>query len=343
LLNELVTGNERKLILFVVPGADPETGKDTISGGVMSIVSICEESEHLVHVHGAKCFVCTLDGDALLTRHENFENLSPVFRFSQFAEKFPRLDSVMVHVPEFMVDRFGASFSGKVRKWWYSIPERSLNVLNQNIKLMPDPEQIGALRSLADAITITTAHQKYCTLEFRALYGVPLHKLSVWISPEQYQYKAWAEKEDLLVASPDPHPNKDAILQAISDLPGLRVQVIQGLTYAGYKELISRAKWSLTFGEGLDGYFIEPIFSGAISFAVFNDKFFTADYQHLPGIFVSWGELQKLVVDIIGSLEDSGRLESVKKQQYDICSKHYSKEQYRRNIAAFYERAFTYA
>ena len=113
-----------------------------------------------------------------------------------------------------MVERFGSSLSRAEREWWYAIPDRSINVLNQNIRLMPAPDRIAALRSMADTVTITTAHQKYCTREFRDRYGVPLHKLSVWISPEQYMYRSWAEKENLLVYSPDQHPDKEAVIGA---------------------------------------------------------------------------------------------------------------------------------
>jgi len=66
---------------------------------------------------------------------------------------------------------------------------------------------------------------------------------------------------------------KEAVLGELKQVAGLSVQIIRNLTYDQYKSLVSRAKWALTFGEGLDGYFIEPVFSGAIAFAVYNEQF----------------------------------------------------------------------
>ena len=98
-----------------------------------------------------------------------------------------------------------------------------------------------------------------------------------------------------MVVSPDPHPAKEAVMDLLNSVTGLRIQVIQNLTYEQYKELISRARWSLTFGEGLDGYFIEPVFSGSVSFAVYNEEFFTQDFKPLSTVYSSYEELLKRI------------------------------------------------
>lgn len=58
------------------------------------------------------------------------------------------------------------------------------------------------------------------------------------------------------------------------------------LQYEEYKELICDAKWSLTFGEGLDAYFVEPTFSGANAFAVFNELFYSGPRDSTNGLSV---------------------------------------------------------
>jgi hypothetical protein len=63
--------------------------------------------------------------------------------------------------------------------------------------------------------------------------------------------------------------------------------------------LARRAKWSLTFGEGLDGYFAEPVWSGGVAFAVFNDRFFTPAFAELETIYPSWAALmQRMPLDL---------------------------------------------
>jgi hypothetical protein len=57
------------------------------------------------------------------------------------------------------------------------------------------------------------------------------------------------------------------------------------MTYQEYKATISKAKWALTFGEGLDGYFVEPIFSGDSSFSVYNPSFFIEDSWSLRTVY----------------------------------------------------------
>ena len=66
-----------------------------------------------------------------------------------------------------------------------------------------------------------------------------------------------------------------------------------------FKKVISEAKWALTLGEGLDGYFIEPIFSGAIGFSVYNSRFFTEDFESLETVYSDYDELiKKMPMDI---------------------------------------------
>jgi hypothetical protein len=333
----------KKLIVFVVAGSDWETGKDTISGGIISIVSLCEETTAISDRHGAATIMCTMNEGHLLLRHEMFENNTAVYRFSQLSSYFKSLQEIIFHVPEFLVSIFLEGLTRKDKTWLNTIVGVHVNVMNQNIRLMPEPAVIQRIRSISPKVTITTAHQKYCTPEFREIYGVPIHKFSVWISPEQYRFKTWAQKENLVIVSPDQHPMKETILGLLSGVPGLAVQIIRNLTYEQYKEVISRAKWSLTFGEGLDGYLIEPVFSGAIGFAVYNEQFFTPDFKGLETIYSSFQQMKDSLVADMKRLDMQEKFTAYQEKEFNLCASHYSKEQYRKNIIAFYENRYTYA
>jgi len=330
------------LIVFLIPGSDWATGKEKIAGGTISIVSICEQTAAMPQVHGSQTIMCTMNGDHLLLKHHMFSNNTDIYRFEQLASFFSKTTSIIIHIPEFLAEHFPASLSASDKKWLEKMKHVHFNIMNQNIRLMPTPDKIKGLTELTDKITITTAHQKYCTSHYRDFYGVPIHKLSVWISPEQYQYVKWNEKENLLVVSPDSHPIKESVLEKLRDIDGLKIQIIQNLTYEQYKALIKRAKWALTFGEGLDGYFIEPVFSGAIAFAVYNEEFFTPDFKDITTAYPSYQILQEKIVQDIKLLDKPDSFMACQQQQYNLCAKYYNMDQYRSNIKAFYLSDYTY-
>ncbi len=332
----------RKLVVFLIPGADKVSGAEKISGGTISIVSLREESSLLKDVHHAEVIMCTLPNEYLLFRHKLFVNQTDVFRFAQLRRYFSDAKEVLFHLPEFTCTYFMEYLEDNDRQWIEGLEKVHINVMNQNVLLMPSPAELGQLKQLAQVVTATTAHQRYCSAHYRQVYNIPLHKLSVWISPEKYTFRKYGEKENLIVVSPDEHPMKEKVLDKLAAIPGLRVQIIRNLTYEQYKSTIARAKWALTFGEGLDGYIIEPIFSGAVAFAVYNEEFFTPDFKELPTVYRSYDHLLETIVNDIERLDNGHLYKDYQQVQFDLCAKYYSAEQYRKNIKSFYENNYTF-
>jgi hypothetical protein len=212
----------------------------------------------------------------------------------------------------------------------------------QNIEVLSPMEEIERLKRLGK-VTCTTAHEKYSTLELRKKLGCPLHKLSTYVSPEKYNKRRYVEKEDLMIVSHDEHSRKAEVLGLIAKcLPHLKIQIIKNLTYEEYKKVISRAKWALTFGEGLDNYFIETIFSGGISFSVYNSAFFTEDFKFLRTVYDNYDVLIKKICSDIKDLDNETAYANYQKEQYDLCSAHYKYEEYIKNLELFYEGKYTY-
>jgi hypothetical protein len=344
LLKESYSQDLKKLIVFLIPGADRKTGKETMSGGVISIVSICEETKKIFKDDKSTGVVlCTMNDDYLLTRYENFDNESDIFRFEQLSTYFKNLDELIIHIPDFLTMIFYSGLRSEDKSFFTQVPVVHFNIMNQNIRLMPAPEKIEELKALAQHTTITTAHQQYSTKQYRDFFKVPLHKLSVWVSPEQYKFKQWEEKENLLIYSPDPHPEKDRIIKKLASINGLQLQMISGLTYNQFKEVISRAKWALTFGEGLDGYFLEPVFSGAVGFAVYNKEFFTPAFSEIRTVYSSYQVLYDSIVVDIENLDEQRGFSSLQDTQYKLCESLYSSAVYRENIQKFYRKQYTFA
>ena len=145
-----------------------------------------------------------------------------------------------------------------------------------------------------------------------------------------------------MMVSPDAHPVKEQVLRKIAGaLPGLRLQVIQDLTYEEYRRLISRAKWSLTFGEGLDGYFAEAGFSGSIPFAVFNPRFFTAAFADLETVYPSWPVLVDRIADDLRRLNEPAAYARCWRQVHDVLSDHLKTDRFRENLRLFYRGEYT--
>ena len=199
----------------------------------------------------------------------------------------------MIHIPEYYVRQFIRNISNTDSSQLFKIKDVHINIMLQNIELLSDIEDIKKLKKFGK-MTCTTAHERYTNIEIRKKLGFSLHKLSTFVSPEQYKKNTYNQKENLMIVSPDMHPKKSEVLSLIAKyFPKLKIQIIKNLTYEEYKDVISKAKWALTFGEGLDGYFIETIFSGGISFSVYNSNFLTQDFTSLQTVYDSYSILIK--------------------------------------------------
>jgi hypothetical protein len=320
------------LIIFFVPGFD------IVSGGVMSIISLANETKKLFAGSKTGVFVCVIPYHPPLFKFTKFENDQSIVNYSDILSRCKNATKMLLHVPEIYTryvarnaQKFTSRFSGEI----------SFNILLQNIDVAPSNVFVDRLK-LYGVVTITTAHKAYSGEDTKQRYGCPVHHLSVWISPEKYIYKKLDGKRKLIIVSPDEHQLKDAILNRIqAQLPGFQFIVIKNMTYGAYLEVIAEAMFSLTFGEGLDGYFIEPIFSGGIGSAVYNARFFDQEYKRLPFVYGSWEKLEEqFAADVLQASLNADVYELAHKAQFEILARNYSYEKYRENIVSYYNFYF---
>jgi hypothetical protein len=305
----------------------------------MSISSIYEETKKLKHIHGAETIMCTIPGDPLLLGYTKFPNQNYIFRFSQVLACFQNLESVMIHI-EYWIAQFLRNITVQDIQRLRKIRNVNFNMMIQNIDYLASIDDVAGLKKLGK-LTCTTAHERYSTHELSQRFECPLYKFSVSVSPEKYTRKAYSEKENLMIVSPDIHPRKVEVLNLIaSRFPNLRLQIIKNVTYEKYKEIISRAKWALTFGEGLDGYFVETIFSGGISFSAYNPKFFTEDFRSLSTVYDDYDALVQKICSDISLLDNEANYAKYQNKQYELCHKYYDHKQYVRNLSSFYEKEY---
>jgi glycosyltransferase involved in cell wall biosynthesis len=315
--------NADSLIVLLTPGYD------LVNGGILSINSLYVETCKMIPTAQVLC--CTVPEDPLLLGYTRFPNDTALYRFDQL-RSFKRLSWTLIHVPEYCVTREKFTwhhlrhFDGSVR----------VNILVQNIDFAPSSEQVQELcRIPGVSVTCTTAHDQYLKA-VRDRYNVPTFPFSTYISPELYSPVSYKRKENLILVSPDEPPGKKEILEMLVS-NGFELEVVEGLTYTKYKQLLLRAKWVLTFGEGLDAYFVEGIFSGAISFAIYNTRFFTQDFQPLRTVYPSYEDLRKRILEDLHSLDSEKSFIEYWREQFAICSANFNSVKYKKNLQQFYD------
>jgi hypothetical protein len=209
---------------------------------------------------------------------------------------------------------------------------------------MPHEGIVAILKSKFSNTTITTAHKKYCNIFFRQKYGVPMHLLSTSVSRENYSKTNFEQKDNLFLLSPD---NQELNAQLISyfnvTMPNLKFVVINGISYEEYKILITKSKFLLTSGEGLDNYFVETYFSGGIAFAYKNHDFFDEKYLNLPCLFEYQTNIAELLHEKINYYNNSNTYLCLNNDLCKLLEEDYSYRNYKHNLKKFYKREYSYA
>ena len=335
-LTRAVTFRTKRLIVFLTPGSEAR------NGGTIAVARMYRESQALRYLHRAKVALCAVPGDdPRFFRYSWFENRDYILDLESVLRSCVRLDYLMLHIPAYAVDRVLAWLTSAAPALLNKIREIHLNVLLFNIDNVQGKNVKGLMRF--GRVTATTAHEAYSNAATREALGVTLHRLLICQGPEFYLRADYHDKESILVVSRDTNALKEQVLEQIARaLPDLRIQVIDNFSYEDYKKLIRRAKWSLTFGEGLDGYFVEQVFSGGIPFAVFNNRFFTPAYAELETVYPSWEILMERMTADIQRLDEAVAYNRCWGQAYKLLSNDFNTNRFLANLRLFYRGEYTF-
>jgi len=144
---------------------------------------------------------------------------------------------------------------------------------------MPEPEALCGLRELTPDVTQSVAHHSYFSQEEADRYGLPTLLLPAYTDLNAYPSISFDEKEKLIIYSPDDAPHKRRVLAKLSEeLPDYELVEICDITFDQFMDLATRCMFSITFGEGFDGYLAQPIHQGGIGFTTFEEEFFPSDH-----------------------------------------------------------------
>lgn len=319
------------VIVFLV------AGWDDVNGGIMAIIRHAEASADMFDPGRTRVYVCTMPGHAPILRFTRFKNNTTIVPFEMLLGVLAPGVFAHINIPEIYLQEFNerglSSLAGRKKA------STGFNIMLQNIDFAPERSAVALLQQHGE-VTATTAHKAYA-LKGEKILGCRTWHWSVWVSPEKYEYRPYTAKENIIVVSPDVHPQRERILAALrKGNPDYQIIRIWGITHEEYAALIGRAKYSLTFGEGLDGYFVEPIFSGSVGLAVYNARFFTEEYRNLAGVFNSWDEVELKLPAMIRTMSQDS-YEEIRRAQFATVAGNYAYSEYVQNLKKYYASVST--
>ncbi|WP_321848531.1 rhamnan synthesis F family protein [Pseudomonas paraveronii] len=320
--------------------------RDVIGGGMLSINRFAKHTADVISAQDYKLLVSGLPLENSVVEYSMFEPSLPMVHFATIAETLsPK--RLIIHIPEFYTQSFIMGITPLQRRWLKTIPELQINIMNQNHDFFPDRYYIECCRELTDDVTITAAHVRYATQELASSFDCPVSLLTPFL-PEFYRVP-FVDKKNIIAISPDNEVplggvTKDEILAMLkTQLPDYEFVLIQNMTLEEYKLLISKARFSITFGEGYDGYYLEPFLSDSIAFAVYNQTFFPKDFEGAPTIYSSWQSLYECVVSDIRRLEKDGVAYAAASKETERLIKTYTNDTLSMdNLQDFYSRNFSF-
>src|SRR5574344_896774 len=328
----------KKLILFLTPS------QVKICGGVLSIYSLCEASRELSL--NSLCILSTYPNDEYTyANNDRFLNNEQIYRFSQIVDNCKNLDELIIHIPDYYSKQFYKDLKRKDIRFLKSIKKLHLNIMNQNIEIMPEPKKLKKLYKLTNNITQTIAHDRYATQEVCIKWQIPTYLFSVNIDLDKYITYSFEEKEKIIALSPDEHECREKLVETLKqNLPDWKLVTIQNMSFSEYMDLISKAFFTITFGEGMDGYFNQPIYKNSIGIAGYNDKFFPSkEWLNLKNVYATYEDMIKNIS------KDLKELHSNKDLYYMTIEEHrqklnsiYVENNYISNLQRFYKKEYDF-
>ena len=333
----------KKLVVFVIP---PEI---SVYGGMMSFFSLCEKSRDVLGDSAltliATCPYMWKGQLSTFCKNDNFPNNEKIYRFEQLTKNAENVSEMILHIPEIYAKQFCSLCTKQDIKFIRSVPNLHINILLQNIDLMPSLGELTELYSLSKNITLTAAHEKYATQETSNKWKAPLKHISAIIDITKYKEIPFYKKEKIIVFSPDEHKDKVVIRRFIEEeLPDYKIVVVKNMKFNDYMDLITRAFFTITFGEAFDGYFIQPYGVGSMGFSVYNNRFFPdKSYLEWKTVYSSYLDMAKKLKNDVQYWKNHPheyyKFIGMAKKKFDSI---YVNDSVKENLKLFYNNKYDY-
>lgn len=330
---------KRKLIVFLIPSSN------YVNGGIMSIFSICKHSRLVAKDY--ICLISTIPGKITYAYNNKFKNNENIYRWQQIIKISECLTNLIIHIPEYYAKKFYKNLDDSDINALKNIPDLQINIMNQNVGLMPKPQEIAVLYKLTNNITQTISNYSHVNQSNADKWNIPTHYLPVWLSLEQYKQYDFDKKERIIVLSHDENEHKKNIIDTLRKrLPDWQLITVEKMSFDEYMDLIAKAFFTISFGEGFDGYFVQPTSVKSMGLAVYNDEFFpNKSWKEMENVFTSYYEMQEKIVSKITEFYNNKNLyykvidKVIKKIENDNI---YDYDKYLNCLKNFYYKKYNY-
>jgi hypothetical protein len=263
----------KRLMVMVVPE------HNDMSGGIYSFFSIANHMQAMRRIHGYDVLVMTRPNPTGHTyvRLSAFRNAETVYRFEQLL-LCEKVEELYLHIPEYATPFFYDELSPQLLDYLKSRKKLYINIMNQNTELMPEAWAFEDLRGLATELSQSVAHHAYFGQEFADRYNLPTLLLPAYTDLSPYPGSTFEEKRKLIIYSKDEAPHREACLEILDrEFADYERVEIRGMTFDRYMQLATDCLFSISFGEGFDGYVAQPIQQGGLGLTVYREEFFPSD------------------------------------------------------------------
>ncbi len=325
-------GRRKRLVVFFIPGISQ------VTGGGLQIFALHRRTRALFKETGTDALICWLPDEGWdQHRFAGFDNDVTVFPLEMVLQSCAVDCELFFHLPEYAAADFCNSIGWQRLAALRKKHRLQINILNQNIERMPGPQFVSRLQRIFPDLTATCCNPAWMSAEERERLRLPMHYLPTWYYPDDAPWQPYESKQNLMIVSHDPSPYRELVLNAIRRaLPELEIRVIWGLKYEQYLELERAAKWSITFGEGLDGYFYGPVFRGGIAFAVRNGTFDVPGFEEKRSIYASYERMAEHIAADISALDAKAPYEEYNRSLRAPLQRLFSSELTSKALVAFY-------
>lgn len=274
--------NAKYMVLFILPF------EEIVSGGILSIFSLCQYTREILPEYSV--FLVTEAGNKTYACSSWFHSEEKIYRWSQIMENLDNIERLIIHIPEYMSCDFYDKLPADSRSVLKKVPDLMINILNQNPLVMPSSRAVQKLFELTSKVTQTLAFREKNIQQLANQYHMPITTIYSYIDLSKWKSIPFSKKEKLILLSPDENSYRDQVIESINkNLPDFKLITINNMTFEQYMDNICKAFAVISFGEGYDGYLLQPAIVKTLSFAVYNETFFpNSEFLNLTNIYKSY-------------------------------------------------------
>lgn len=291
-------------IIFIIPN------ENKISGGVMSIINMAHIAQELFPQK--KVYLGVFRPFQLIDKIKGLDFDLPIINVRKYIRGWINDDSdVLIHIYELGVK----NVLGQIKKMKLlpKMGKVTLNILNQNQDLVITNEEMEEFKGYFKRITMTLAFKCNETNHYPYLSIPPVH-VGAYYEGSDPKVVPYCEKENLCILSQDDNPFKEEIKEKLIKR-GIKVYDKYPIPFKEFVALQQKAKWTISFGEGVDGYSMGQFRNGGIGFGVYQENFAKNNYDknNLPFfLFSSYEEMKDKIIEKIGILDNEETYEREK-------------------------------